>query len=80
MKQSDYITIAIIAVVSAGIAWFVGGLLLDPGETARTPIEVLQPISSEFTVPSSEVFNEDARNFTERIQIGETNSDSVFEQ
>lgn len=79
MKNNEWITIAVIVIVSGVIAWFGGRLILKPDAAAQTPIEVLQPISSEFTVPSKEVFNEDSRNFTERIKIGETNTDKVFE-
>jgi hypothetical protein len=79
MKQNEIVTLGLIIVVSAVIAWFGGRLILNPDKTKKTPIEVLQPISSEFTVPSNEIFNEDARNFTERIKIGENNTDKVFE-
>lgn len=79
MKQNEFITLGLIIFISAVLAWFGGNLILNPDETKQTPIEVLQPISSEFTIPSEQIFNENSLNFTERITIGENSSEAVFD-
>ena len=78
MKQNDIAMVVLIVAVSLIVSWFVGGLLLSSPENREAEVEVVQPISAEFPVPSEEIFVEDFINPTELIKIGETSNKQPF--
>ena len=78
MRQQDIAMLVLIISLSLLFSFFIGGALFG-GEDSRTAeVERVQPISPEFPQPDEAVFNKDAINLTETIQIGETTSTNPF--
>lgn len=71
MKQSDIITVVIIAVVGTVAAYFiVNGWLGNPGD-ASFEFETIEAVSAALVEPDPEVFNEEAINPTIEVYVGE---------
>lgn len=78
MKQADLAMLILIVSFSLVTSYFIGNALFG-GETNRsTEVEKVEPISADFPQPDATVFNEDAINLTETINIGESSSASPF--
>lgn len=71
MKQSDIITIILVAISGTVVAFLsVNALLGDPNEKTAE-VKTIDVIASELEVPDPEVFNEDAINPTIEVYVGE---------
>lgn len=70
IKKSDLASIILIAAISLVAAFFIGNALINTPENRSTKVEVVNPISSEFGQPSDKIFNDNAIDITEKIQIG----------
>jgi hypothetical protein len=77
MKKND---IAIIVAVAgfAGIFSLVISQLLFGGQKSTLTAEVVDPISAEFQKPDPNVFNDQAINPTQLIQIGDGSNKNPF--
>lgn len=74
MKQKD-IPLILVAVFVAGIVSFVfTQLVFVPKKTKQQEVQIVPAISSEFNKPDSRVFNKNAIDPTQLIQIGDTSS------
>lgn len=79
MKRKD-LTIIIAVAVIAGLFSFVISSLLFGGEKAyNLKAPQVEPISTEFTSPSSKYFNDNAINPTVDIEIGDTTNPDVLQ-
>ena len=80
MKQKDIALISVIAIVSAVIALLLTRVLIDNPNNRQQEVEVVAPITSEFTKPSTKYFNADSVNPTKTIRIGDSTNDQPFKQ
>lgn len=70
MKQSDIITVVIIAVVGTIAAYFGVNMLLGNPADATYQIKTIGDISTELADPDPEVFNREAINPTIEVYVG----------
>ncbi len=78
MKKKDLVTIVTVAVISAVVSFVLSGILISSPKNRQTNVEVVSPISTEFTRPPEKYFNELSNNPTQTIQIGEENNSNPF--
>lgn len=78
IKQSDIAMIILVASLSMVASYFIGDAIINTDENRSTDVEVVTPISPEFLLPSTEIFNDNAINPTELIKIGDDNTDQPF--
>jgi hypothetical protein len=78
IKQSDMAMLVLVISVSLVVSFFVGDALINTPQNRSSEVEVVTPISSEFPAPSIDIFNEDAINPTEVIEIGNSNQEQPF--
>lgn len=74
MKQKDITTIAFIVGVSALVSIFVSRMVISSPKNSTQKVEVVEKISADFTRPDAGIFNKDAVNPTQNIQIGSDNT------
>lgn len=67
MKASDIAMVILIAVISAGLAYWLGGLLIANPDEMFERIDFASEISSEVAAPDDEVFNPYAKNPTVEV-------------
>ena len=78
MKKKDLFPIITVAVISAVASFILSGVLISSPKNRQTSVEVVSPISIEFTRPPERYFNELSNNPTQTIQIGEENNSNPF--
>ena len=71
MKKSDIASIILISGFSVITGALVGNWLYGDLSDEKATITFIDPISSEFVAPSSEIFNADAVNPTVPVIIGQ---------
>lgn len=71
MKQSDIITVIIIAVVGTLAAYFGVNLILGKPGDASFQFKTIEAVSAELAEPDPEVFNREAINPTIEVYVGE---------
>lgn len=74
MKQKDIALIIIVIFFSAVISLLVTNMLFSTKGKKSLSAEIVEPISAEFKEPDKTVFNGDAINPTQLIQIGNENN------
>lgn len=77
MKQQDLAIIILAGFISAGLAFGVTSMLFKPSAQKIT-VEKVEQIQSQFNEPDKKVFNEQAVNPTQLIQIGDGSSANPF--
>ncbi len=79
MKQKDIALFLVVAVFSAIVSVLASNLLITPSRIKQQQAEVVDPITADFTVPSSnsKYFNKDSINPTKLIQIGDNPNNTV---
>jgi predicted permease len=78
MKQKDIALIIVVVFISAIMSFFVSQWLFAPPKARQQEVEVVGPISSSFTIPSSTYFNTNSVDPTQLIQIGNTANPNPF--
>ena len=78
MKQKDIALILAIAVCSAILSLIIGRLVFAAPKDRQQKVEVVDKISTEFTIPDSKYFNSKSINPTQLIKIGENVNASPF--
>lgn len=78
MKQKDLAVVIGAGVVSAIFAFLITGKFIFTAKDRQQKVEVVTPITSEFNLPSKAVFNTDAINPTQLIQIGPNSNNQPF--
>lgn len=79
IKQSDVALLILVASISLLASYFVGNALINSPDNRQADIETVVAISPDFPIPDTSIFNGDAINPTQLIQIGQGNSDQPFE-
>lgn len=77
MKQKDIALFLIVAFAAGVISLVVSRVFISPS-SRNLEAQVVEPISTEFQLPDERVFNENAVNPTQLIQIGNTNNSKPF--
>lgn len=78
MKQKDIALIIVLAVCSAVVSFVVSGWLFGKSGERQQKAEVVDVISSDFSLPDTQYFNSNAIDPTQLIQIGDANNPNPF--
>ena len=78
MKQKDIALIIIVGAIAALASFFVSRLIFVTPANRHQQVEVVQPISTTFNLPSSKYFNTKAIDPTQTIKIGSSNNPAPF--
>ena len=77
MKKTDIAMIVLIASVSVIVAYFAATALFGTGASATEKVKTIDVINASITEPSKEIFNANAINPTQQVQITGSNSGST---
>ena len=78
MKQKDIALIVVVGIVAAVLSLLLTQAIFVTKDSRNLTVEVIEPISSEFKQPDPTVFNSEAVNPTQLIQIGEGSNSDPF--
>jgi mannitol-specific phosphotransferase system IIBC component len=78
MKQKDIALIIVIAFVGAVFSLLLTQTIFVTKKSQKLTAEVIEPITSEFKEPDRAVFNNNAINPTQLIQIGDSSNPTPF--
>jgi len=78
MKKNDVAIIVVVAIFATVFSLLVSKFLFTPDKNRNLEAQVVQPISTDFKKPDERVFNSEALNPTQLIQIGNTSNKNPF--
>ena len=78
MKQKDFVLIVAVALFAAVVSLLLTQAIFVSKDKKELTSEVVEPISAEFKEPDKNVFNENAVNPTQLIQIGDGDNSTPF--
>lgn len=78
MKQQDIAALILIVSISLVISYFVGNAIFATDSDRTAEVETVLPISAEFIQPDQSIYNNQAINTTETINIGDSTSNNPF--
>jgi hypothetical protein len=78
MKQKDIALIIVIVFLSGVISFVLSGMLFGKPADRQQTAEVVDVITSDFSLPSDKYFNANSINPTQLIEIGNTNNPNPF--
>lgn len=78
MKQKDIAIIVVVGIVAAVISLLLTQMIFISNDKKNMTAQTVEPISSEFKQPDNTVFNPDAINPTQLIQIGDSSNNAPF--
>ena len=78
MKQKDLVLIVAVALFAAVVSLLLTQAIFVSKDKKELTTEVVEPISAEFKEPDKSVFNSDAINPTQLIQIGDSDNSTPF--
>lgn len=70
MKQKDWVVIGIVIVISGALSFIVSSKVISTKSDREVEVKKVEAISTEFTRPSNQYFNDQSVNPTETITIG----------
>ncbi len=71
MKQKDITLIIVVVFVSGVLSMLISNVFISSPKDRKTQVEVVDSISSDFKEPDKKIFNSEAIDPTQNIQIGE---------
>lgn len=71
MKQSDLITVILVAVIGLMVAFSLTNMLLGDPDLRSESFKMMDNMSSELVEPDGEVFNQSAINPTIEVRVGD---------
>lgn len=77
MKQQDIAALIAIVAFAAVFSFIVSSKFITPSDQ-KIEAEIVAPITAEFPLPSSDVFNTEAINPTVRIEIAPNSNNQPF--
>lgn len=81
MKQKDLILIIVVVFVSGVFSVVISNMLISSPNNRQEKVEVVEPITAEFTQPSEKYFNKSSFNPTQTIRIdGDSNNQPFNKQ
>jgi Flp pilus assembly protein CpaB len=78
MKQKDLALIVVIVAISGVISFLASRWIFARPADRQQKAEIVDVITSDFTLPSSTYFNNNAVDPTQLIQIGDSNNPNPF--
>ena len=78
IKQKDIILIAIVIIFAGVVSVLISNFFFAPDTGKNLKAEIVERITSDFQPPDPEVFNNDAINPTQLIEIGDSNNTQPF--
>lgn len=78
MKRKDLIVIGVTVFVAGLVSYFICSKFLFSGSSHNQTVEVVEAITSDFSLPDKTIFNSDAIDPTQLIQIGPNSNDQPF--
>ena len=78
MKQKDIAIIVAVVIIAGIISVVVSKMIFVTAANRQQQVQVVEPISTTFTQPSTAYFNSSAVNPTQNIQIGGNNNQAPF--
>lgn len=78
MKQKDIAMIIIVVFISGVLSFVVSDMLFGKPAERQQKAEVVDVITSDFSLPSEKYFNQNSIDPTQLIQIGDTNNPNPF--
>ena len=78
MKRKDVTLILVVVFVSVVISLLLSNLLITSPKNRKEKVEIVEPVTAEFTQPDKRYFNEKSINPTLIIQIGNDNNEQPF--
>lgn len=78
MKQKDIAVIVFIIGLSAIVSYFLSNAIIAPPKSRKQNVEVVEPISADFSTPDAKYFNKNSINPTQTIQIGNDSNSKPF--
>lgn len=78
MKQKDIFVVIATIFVSSIFAFIICNSFIFSAQNDKQKAEVVQPISSQFKLPDTAIFNTEATNPTKVIEIGPNSNNSPF--
>lgn len=79
MKQKDIAVIILVVFFSGVFSYFVSNAIFATPEDLKTKVEVVEPITADFTEPDSRYFNANSVNPTLNITIGDGQNQQPFQ-
>lgn len=78
MKQKDILTIVVTVIVSGLFSFIICSKFIVTSKDFKQTAEIVEPISSDFKLPDSKIFNPNAINPTKLIEIGPNTNNQPF--
>jgi hypothetical protein len=78
MKQKDIAMIIVVVFISGVLSFVVSDMLFGKPAERQQKAEVVDVITSDFSLPSEKYFNQNSIDPTQLIQIGDTNNPNPF--
>lgn len=78
IKSNDIALIILVSSIALVASWFIAGSLINTDENRSQEVEVIRNINSDFTPPAVSIFNDQATNPTESINIRENDKELPF--
>ena len=78
MKQKDLILIIVVVFISGVFSIIISNLLISSPKNRQEKVEVVEPITAEFTQPSDKYFNKQSVDPTQMIKIDGNNNHQPF--
>ncbi len=78
MKQKDVAAIIATVGISAIFSFFICSKFIGGTKNRQQKVEVVAPITAEFNLPDTKIFNAEAFNPTKLIEIGPNTNNQPF--
>jgi hypothetical protein len=78
MKKKDIALLVAVGLFAASMSVLVSQVFIKSGENRQMEAQVVQTITTDFQKPDERVFNKDAINPTQLIQIGNNSNNDPF--
>lgn len=78
MKQKDIAIIAVAVIISGTLSYIISSKLFAIPQNQEAEVEVVEPITADFTQPDSRYFNKDSIDPTQPIKIGDSQNNQPF--
>lgn len=78
MKQKDIALIIVIVFISGLFSFLLTRIVIN-SDNEKQEVEVIEPITADFTQPNSKYFNGESTNPTQLIQIAENQNESPLD-
>jgi len=78
MKQKDFLLIGVVVFISGIMSFMLSKYLFGAPDNRQEKVEIVEPITAEFSTLSDKYFNKNSIDPTQVIRIGENNNNQPF--